>query len=276
MILEQKQFNIQQIAESGQCFRMDPIAEGRYAVVAFGRYLEIQQLEEEKLLLSCGEKEFHDLWKHYFDLEFDYGPLVARLSEGADAFLREAVLFGQGLRILRQEPFEALISFLISQNKNIPAIKRSVQLLCQQYGELSEWASASGRRVSYFTFPTPEVLAAADPEDLRRTGVGYRDVFIIKTAQLIADGTVDLEASKHLPGPEAIARLKSLPGVGDKVANCVSLFGLHHLDGCPVDVWIARAMDEVYSGCFDWTQYTGYCGVVQQYLFYYMRSNYRK
>lgn len=276
MILEQKQFNIRQIAESGQCFRMDPVSEGRYAVVAFGRYLEIEQLQNEKLRLSCDEREFQNLWKHYFDLEFDYGPIVVGLANGPDTFLREAVLYGHGLRILRQDPFEALISFLISQNKNIPAIKRSIQQLCRQYGEPGEWVDSTGRRVTFFTFPTPEALAAADPEDLRRTGVGYRDAYIIKTSQLISDGTIDLEALKRFPGPEAIARLKGLPGVGDKVANCVSLFGLHHLDGCPVDVWIARAMDEVYGGCFDWAQHEGCCGIVQQYMFYYMRSKHGK
>lgn len=276
MILEQKQFNIRQIAESGQCFRMDLVSEARYAVVAFGRYLEIEQLQQEKLRLSCGETEFQTLWKRFFDLEFDYGPIVERLSNGSDEFLREAVSYGSGLRILRQDPFEALISFLISQNKNIPAIKRSIQQICQQYGERIEGTDTSGEKVTFFAFPTPEALAEADPKDIRRAGVGYRDAYIIKTSQLIADGAIDLEALKRLSGMEAIACLKELPGVGDKVANCVALFGLHHLDGCPVDVWIARTVDEVYGGRFDWAQHEGFCGIVQQYMFYYIRSKYGK
>ena len=272
MIIQSNQFDIQQIADSGQCFRMNPIGHGRYALVAYGNYLELTQLDSKTVELSCDADEFDCLWKAYFDLEYDYGALVDRLEQGKDPFLREAARFGHGLRILHQEPFETLVSFLLSQNKNIPAIKATVEQLCQLYGEAKVWTDPkSGRVVSYYAFPKPSSLAMADPQDLRRTGMGYRDAYILKTAQAVVSGELDLNALQSGGPEESKERLKGLYGVGDKVANCVCLFGLHQLNVCPVDVWIDRVLREVYSGAFDWTPYQDVAGIVQQYMFYYIR-----
>ena len=266
-------FDLAQIAASGQCFRMEPVGPV-FCLVARGRYVELAQAGPGRVVFSCDEEEVRTVWADYFDLGFDYGAVVRQLEKGADPFLREAAAFGHGIRILRQEPFETLVSFLISQNKNIPAIKRSIDALCRGFGERSTGFGFDGRPVEFYSFPTPEALAETSLDELRATGVGYRDAYLQSAARAVASGTIDLEALRDLPGPETIRALLAFHGVGEKVAHCVALFAYHHLDSCPVDVWIARVLDQVYGGRFDWSCHGGVCGLVQQYMFYYIRNGY--
>jgi len=238
-----------------------------YYLIAYGRYLRLTQLDENTVMLGCSEEEYHRLWKSYFDLDYDYGRIISEIQSGDDEFLKKAVEYGKGIRILRQEAFEVLISFIISKNKNIPAIKNCIEAICACFGE---------RRMSpdgavYYTFPEPEVLASADKQLLRSLKTGYRDEYIIRASKAVVEGSLDLDRLCYCSYEEAVISLKQVYGIGDKVANCIALFGLHQIDGFPVDVWIKRVIDEIYGGSFPKEKYRGYAGIVQQYMFYYMR-----
>ncbi len=270
MLVHNKNFDIVQIADSGQCFRMNRIYEGnkiKYGLVAYGRYLELTQTGPETVELSCSEEEFHEVWEEYFDLKYDYGRIVAGLLEGEDQFLRKAAGYGKGIRILKQEPFEAAISFIISQNKNIPAIKGCIEGICRRYGEKKQYKDG----IFYDTFPSAQVLSGAGKEELRELKTGYRDEYILSASGLVVQGGLNLEDLKKVSFEEAVKTLKQMHGVGEKVANCISLYGLHHIEGFPVDVWILRVLKEIYNNQFHKEKYQGYAGIVQQYMFYYIR-----
>ena len=270
MIVHKENLDIKQIAESGQCFRMNEIEDNKYSTVAYGRYIELTQIDENTVDFSCTEDEIDEVWKDYFDLSYDYKSIVERLISGEDEFLKKSAEYGKGIRILRQEPFEALISFVISQNKNIPAIKTCIEGICKEYGE--PVITPECVESEYYTFPTPEALANANKDDLRKLKTGYRDEYIIGAAKAVYKGELDLKVLIESPHEVAVELLMELKGVGMKVANCVSLFGLHHIEAFPVDVWIKKILDDVYDGRFDLNLYDGYAGIVQQYMFYYIRS----
>lgn len=262
--------NLKQIADSGQCFRMNEISQGKYSLVALGEYVELFQIDENQIRILGTSQGQRPQWEDYFDLHYDYGALVKELLECEDEFLRKAAAFGSGLRILRQDPFEVLISFIISQNKNIPAIKSAVEKLCEKFGEEKRWSEDP--KLIYHTFPTPESLAAAGKDALRALGLGYRDEYVLKAAQAVAEGRLDLHKLKSMDYEQIIEELMTLRGVGKKVANCVALFAFHQLRSIPVDVWIARILNQVYEGNFSWELYGDRAGIVQQYMFYYMRN----
>lgn len=269
MLIQSENLNLLQIATSGQCFRMNPIEADRFELIAYDKYIEVEQKSDKQVALSCSEEEYHQLWKNYFDLEYDYHTIVQSLLQGEDEFLRKAAAYGRGIRILRQDPFEMVISFIISQNKNIPSIKCCIERICENYGE--EIIGEDGRGLKKYTFPKPEALAAARAEDLRSLKLGYRDEYIIRASQAVAEGKLDLQGLMSCSHEEAVAALKNIHGIGEKVANCISLYGLHHIEAFPIDVWIRRVLEEVYHNQFQVDRYLGYAGIVQQYMFYYMR-----
>ena len=268
MVIKCNNFNLRQIAESGQCFRMNKISKDEYSLIAYGEYLRLKQIDNESIELDCDEKQYNEIWKDYFDMEYDYQSVIDAINDSNDRFLMEAVKYGHGIRILKQDVFEVLISFIISQRKSIPAIKSSIEQICISFGERKE-----SKGTVYYTFPTPEKLADADFDTLRGCGVGYRDEYIVRAAKAVLDGDIQLEELKNRPNRYAIEKLKGLYGVGEKVANCVALFGLHHIDSFPIDVWIERVIDDIYDGYFETEQFNGYAGIVQQYMFYYGRNN---
>ena len=194
----------------------------------------------------------------YFDLDRDYGKIERTIS--ADAYVKEAMLTCRGLRILRQEPFEALISFIISQNNNVPRIKKIIETLCGCFGKpLADGVNA---------FPDAETLAALDEADLAPLHCGYRARYIIEAARKTASGELDLGYAAKCGEDECADILKSVTGVGDKVAACVMLFGLGRLDSFPMDVWMKRVVKVLYGGDPDVRErFGGYAGVAQQYLF---------
>lgn len=265
--------SIQQISESGQCFRLNQIAEERYALVAFGQYLEIEQRGGE-LLLSCTQEEYETLWRQYFDMESDYG-VYRNAVPGEDVYLSRAVAFGSGIRILRQDVWEMLISFIISQQNHIKRIRKCIEMLCQRYGErvTLENAGLAGSNAVYYTFPTVQALAQASEEELRACNLGYRSRYIVGTASSVLNGEVNLDALKSMEYSQAKAELLKLSGVGGKVADCICLFGLHHMDAFPVDTHIRKAVDAHYPAGFPFEKYRGYAGVMQQYIFYYDLKN---
>jgi N-glycosylase/DNA lyase len=271
MIIESKNFNLKQIADSGQCFRMNQISDNTYSLIALDRYIELEQVSEDVINITCNEGDYKQIWKNYFDLDYDYGRIVDKLLEGPDEFLRKAASYGSGIRILRQDPFEMLISFIISQNKNIPSIKACIERICETYGNKME-DDISGK--VYYTFPGPDILAEAKKEDLRRLKLGYRDEYIIAASRAVVLGHIDLGALLLASHQESVNTLKSIRGIGDKVANCISLFGLHHIEAFPIDVWMRRVLEEFYENEFDVDQFQGYAGIVQQYMFYYVRHLY--
>lgn len=266
-------FSIGQICQSGQCFRLKKL-EGaeemqgrkgseRYALTAFGRYLEIEQKQKE-IFFDCTQEEFESLWKSYFDLEEDYGRIIASIDI-QDKYLLRAAAYGSGIRILRQDLWEMIISFIISQQNNIKRIRKCIEALCEKYGE--EKYTEAGTR--YYTFPEPEALAAAELKDLYACNLGYRSKYVKKTAQSIAAGEIDLTAIKEMEYEAAVEELCKLSGVGSKVANCICLFALHKTEAFPVDTHINKVMREQYPGGFPFERYSGYAGTVQQYIFYY-------
>ncbi len=261
--IKNNNFSLAQISESGQCFRMTELGEGRYELIAWGRYLELMQ-EKDAICFDCTEEEFEQIWKEYFDLDTDYGKIIASVDSG-DSYLQKAADYGSGIRILRQDVWEMLISFIISQQNNIKRIRKCIDLLCAKYGE--EKIAYGGR--TYHAFPTPETLAEASLEELYACNLGYRSRYIKQTAQSIAIGEVDLDKIRTMEYPEANEELKKLCGVGAKVADCICLFGLHRLDAFPKDVHIGRVLENCYPKGFPFEKYSGFAGVLQQYIFYY-------
>lgn len=251
-----------QISRSGQCFRMRLIGEDTYALIAFGRYLEVRQ-EGERISFSCTEEEFEKIWRGYFDLDTDYGR-IKQAVDPADAYLQAAVRLGGGIRILQQELWETIITFIISQRNNIPRIKKCVDTLCRTFGE----KDVDFRGEVYDLFPTPEVLAGVSEKALRDCNLGYRAPYIHKTARMVCEGAVDLEQLHTLDHGAAREQLRRLCGVGEKVADCICLFALHHMEAFPVDTHI-QDMLEKYPEGFPFERYEGYAGMIQQYAFYY-------
>lgn len=256
-------FAIHKICNSGQCFRMNPVGDGRYGVVAFGEYLEIGQ-EGDEVSFFCSEEAFEKRWREYFDLDTDYGEIERRVDQ-TDAYLTEAVRCGSGMRILRQELWEVIVSFIISQQNNIPRIKKCVEALCQSFGEKRE----NFRGEEYYTFPEAAALAGRKLEDFSVCSLGYRAKYIRKTAEMIADGTVSLDRIRKMDHEEARTELMRLCGVGIKVAECICLFALHHVDAFPIDTHIRDMLEHHYPAGFPFERYQGIAGILQQYGFYY-------
>ena len=261
--INKNQLDIKKIAESGQCFRIrrsaaDPCV---WEAQALDRFVLLRE-GRDTVGIDCSEAEFALFWREYFDLDYNYDN-VAKAVDPGDFFLTEAAAYSRGLRILRQDPWEMLITFIISQRKNIPAITGCVENISEKFG------TPIGEGL--YAFPTAEQLASAG-DALCGCSLGYRDKYIIKAAEPAADGSIDLEAWKALPDEELTENLLSLYGVGIKVANCVKLFGYHRINAFPIDVWIKRVIDEKYGGSFPLERYDGFAGIIQQYMFYYGRT----
>jgi len=258
-------FNIRKIAESGQCFRLNANQTGGYTLVALGRVLRLSETDDG-CMLDCTQVEFNALWRDYFDLGTDYAAIRAQVDP-KDAFLQRACDYGMGIRMLRQDPWEMLVSFIISQCKNIPAIKYCIEAICSRYGEPIE---SEGER--FYAFPSAERLAALDEAHFLACSLGYRAKYVLSAARMIATGTLDLSAIAAMNDEALYAALLTVSGVGEKVANCVMLFGYHRLDRFPRDVWINRIEAREYGGAFPTGRYPDTAGALQQYIFYYARS----
>ena len=260
-------FNLDRIADSGQCFRWKKDEDGAYRIIHRDHRLRIKALEMNTFSLSCPEEDYRNIWHDYFDFGQDYRSVRERIDSEEDAFLTRACEYGKGIRILRQDPWEMLISFIISQNKNIPAIKKSVELLCEAAGKKRE-----DEQGSYFLFPGPEEILALTDEALSACKLGYRCRYVRAAAMDVAEGRLDLERLRQEPEEATIKALTGVCGVGVKVANCVSLFGLHHVDAFPIDVWIRRILEAEYPNGYPMEKYSPYNGIYQQYMFYYYRN----
>lgn len=241
------------IARSGQLFRWEELPGGAVRFTARDARVTVRPAGEGTFAFSCGEEAFESRWRGYFDLDADYAAIGARIPR-EDAFLTAAYRYGRGLRILRQDAWEALASFVVSQNNNIPRICASVQALSERFGERREDAQGA-----FFAFPTARELARANEDELRACGLGYRAAYIAALARETAEERLDLGA------------LCALSGVGPKVAQCAMLFGFHRLAAFPVDTWIRRTLAARYPDGFPLQRYADCGGVIQQYMFVYER-----
>ena len=291
-------FDLDRIADSGQCFRWkkdDSDDSGAYRIIHKGHCLKIRPLGNAMFRLSCSEDEYREIWHDYFDFGENYRSVRERVSREEDPFLADACEYGKGIRILRQDPWEMLVSFIISQNKNIPAIKKSIELLCETAGKrcentgqereddgqdrkaLGQEQEAEGQEEetvgdSYYQFPSPKQILSLSDEALAACRLGYRCRYVKAAASDVAEGKLDLDSLRDAPEEETIKGLMSVCGVGVKVANCISLFGLHHIDAFPIDVWIRRILDNEYPSGYPKERYSPYNGIYQQYMFYYYRN----
>ena len=259
IIIQCNNLNLDQIAESGQCFRWFKINDNvpRYNIIAFGKVLEIFQINN-CLYFDCSEKDFYNIWLHYFDLDQHYNITI----DSDDKFLIAAYRYGSGIRILKQDLWESIVSFIISQRKSIPAIKTSIERLCKAYGDKIEGTE-------YYAFPTPHQLIYLDQDNC---GLGYRIDYIKALAQRIVTGEISLEQIKDADYETAKKILLSIRGIGEKVSNCILLFGLGYMNACPRDVWINRIIDEEYNGLAPEWMNSEYAGLLQQWVFYYKRA----
>lgn len=258
-------FDLEQTFHCGQCFRWTKQENGAFSGVAFGKYCTISEdLDSGTLVFHhVSPAEFEAVWAPYFDLDTDYGEIRQRLCQ-QDPVLAEAATFAPGIRILRQEPWEALCSFIISQNNNIPRIQGIIARLCEAFGEP---LSAGG-----YAFPSPERMAALSVEDLAPLRCGFRAKYLCSAAELVTNGTVSLERLYTMPLEEARQSLMQIHGVGVKVAECTLLYGFHRMECFPMDVWMKRVMAKLFPGR-DSTFFGLDAGVAQQYLFHYSRQN---
>lgn len=284
MVCAVPDMDLGQIDSSGQCFRMEKREPGLYSIIAGDRYAEIEEIEEAagevgmveekgadgrtfRITFSLGQRssgQEADFWRHYFDLETDYGEIKAQIPE-EDPYLIQAARMGWGIRILRQDLWETIVTFIISQQNNIPRIRRCVRSLCERYGR----EQANFRGESYHAFPGPKELAGAKLEELKACNLGYRARYILESARMAAEGRFSLEELQSMGYEEAKDTLLKLCGVGVKVAECVCLFALHHIDAFPVDTHIAQALAAHYPEGFPFERYTYAGGVLQQYIFFY-------
>jgi len=258
-------FDLKKTFECGQCFRWDMDENNVFTGVALGRVMKLRQ-SDDSIFITCSENDFNKIWKFYFDIERDYKQIRQQLC--IDDFMKRATEYGKGIRILRQEKWEALCSFIVSQNNNIPRIKSIIYSLCKEFGDEIKFDNKN-----YYTFPSVEKVASLNIEMLSPLRCGYRAEYIIRSAKMIADGLVDLEKLAADSPENARTSLKKFHGVGDKVANCVLLFGLHMLDAFPVDVWMKRAVEKHYGSGFDPKIFNPYAGIAQQYIFNYIRNS---
>ena len=256
-------FDIGQIAASGQCFRMDKTDDGKYSVIASDKYVLVSQTGDS-ISFECPKDEFDSFWKHYFDLETDYGRYISAV-DGSDIYLSSAAKFGSGIRILNQDLWEMVVSFIISQQNNIPRIKKCISNICRTYGKTM--TASDGKE--YYSFPAPEALARLEEDALMECNLGYRSKYVVRTARDVASGAFVLEELYDCGYEEARARLLKLYGVGGKVADCICLFALHKIDAFPIDTHIKQVLKEYYPDGFPFERYDGFAGVLQQYIFYY-------
>jgi N-glycosylase/DNA lyase len=252
---------LNEIFESGQCFRWERLEPGCWRGVAFGCALTASQDGDILTLHDTDEREFEALWRGYFDLGRDYGHVKEILA--ADPVMAGAIAFCPGMRVLRQEPWETRVSCILSANNNIARIKGIVERLCGHFGD----QVGDG----LYSFPSADRLAGLEPEELAPLRAGYRAAYLIGAARKVASGALVLPELYALPLEEARARLLTVTGVGPKVAQCVLLYGFARAECVPVDVWIRRALERFYpDGLPDC--HAEFAGLGQQYLFHYIRN----
>lgn len=262
-ITQIKTLDLEQTFDCGQSFRWVKNQDGSFSGVAYSKCVTVKKIGDQLYIDSASKEDFEKIWKNYFDLELDYDKIRSDISK-IHPVLQKASAYAGGIRILQQEPFEALCTFIISQNNNIPRIKGIVQRLCENFGdEIAE---------NTFSFPTAEKLSSLSEEELAPLRAGFRNRYLIDAAKKVASGEVNLELCRTLPYEQARAELMKIVGVGTKVADCALLFGLHRVESFPLDVWMKRAMAQLFPQLTA-NDFGPYAGIAQQYIFHYSRMH---
>lgn len=260
LIIPEDIFSLPQTLDCGQAFRWEQTEEHRWHGVVKGTPLTVYETADGIVFENTDEEKFNTIWKDYFDFDTDYEKIREGFS--SDLYLSRAMDFCGGIRLLKQEPWEALCSFIISQNNNIPRIKGIISRLCEAFGD----NLGNGD----FSFPDAERLANMTPEELAPLRAGFRAKYIVDAARKVASGEVPLYELEKLPLEEGLNSLMKITGVGPKVASCALLYGCGKKDAFPIDVWVKKILQELYPDGFPFED-SPYKGVAQQYLFHYRR-----
>ena len=291
LIEKVKNFKLKHIFECGQIFRFEEISEGNFIVIAFGKLIELKEESNNILIYNSTEEEVRNIWLKYFDLDRDYSKIKEELSK--DNLLRESIEFGYGVRVLNQDPFEMLLSFIISARNNIPSIKKTVNKISTMWGQKIDYKGNI-----YYAFPSIYEIKDATLEEIQETGASFRSKYIIDTIQNVYNSTKErenlkgnednpylkynLDYIKSLNDDECHDALQEFKGVGAKVADCIMLFSMEKTSAFPVDVWVKRAMIHFYGAedsslnkirIFARNKFGKLAGFAQQYFFYYAREN---
>lgn len=282
ILKKQDSFELKDIFECGQCFRWNEQNDGSYTGVIKNAIINVKKENENIIFIGKCDTDIKQLIEYYFDLNTDYEKMKQKLSN-IDEYLKISVEYGKGIRILNQDLWETIISFIISANNNIPRIKGIIERLSQKYGNEIEW---NGQK--YYTFPTPEQLKDVTVEEYRKLGLGFRDIRLYETTKMILNKEVDLEKLRKNPNTQEVREeLLKLSGVGPKVADCILLFSdLKRFDVFPIDVWVRRVMNDLYIKEANEAKvsktkieklaeekFGNLKGLAQQYLFYWRREN---
>ena len=274
-------FELADIFDCGQCFRWNKQNDGSYTGIFKNNVLNVQKQGDTAIFKGMCNGDIKEIIRDYFDLDRNYENIKKELSK-IDENVKTSVEYGKGIRILNQDLWETIISFIISANNNIPRIKGIIERLAKTYGKEIEW---NGEK--YYTFPTAEELKDVSVEDFRKLGTGFRDIRLYETTHMILDGKVNLEQLQNNPNTiEVREQLLNLSGVGPKVADCILLFStLKRFEVFPIDVWVRRVMNELYIKNPDETKvnkkqieklakekFGNLAGIAQQYLFYWKRE----
>lgn len=274
-------FELKDIFECGQCFRFNKQEDESYTGVVGNNVINVKKVDNEIHIKSVGQDNLEELVVNYFDLNRDYEQIKDKLSK-IDENMEKSISYGKGIRILNQDLWETIISFIISANNNIPRIKGIIDRMSERYGKKIMFEGKE-----YYTFPTVDELSKASVEDLRTLGLGFRDVRVYETTKMIKNKEVDLEQLKNEKDFNKVRNtLLTLPGVGPKVADCILLFStLKRWEAFPIDVWVRRVMNELYIKNPDETKvkkeeiekiayekFGNLAGIAQQYLFYWKRE----
>ena len=280
IIENQESFELKDIFECGQCFRWNKNDDGSYTGIVNKGVLNVEKQNEKIIFTGMLDGDIKEVVRFYFDLDRNYEEIKMQLSN-IDKYLKTSVEYGKGIRILNQDLWETIISFIISANNNIPRIKGIIERISKKYGTEIEW---NGEK--YYTFPIPKQLGKATAEDLRSLGTGFRDIRIYETTQKVLSGEFNLKEVQKKDTFSAREELLTLSGVGPKVADCILLFStLKRFDVFPIDVWVRRVMNELYIKNEDETKvskkeiakiaemkFGNLEGLAQQYLFYWKRE----
>ncbi|MCR4655589.1 MAG: DNA-3-methyladenine glycosylase 2 family protein [Lachnospiraceae bacterium] len=279
-------FDLKKIKDSGQCFRVRELSDGSFRFIHKNKVLYIRNTGGASYEVSADKEEWEDIWLPYFDAGRSYEGIRLRI-EPEDRFLKQASEFGKGIRILRQDPWEMLITFIISQRKNIPAISGSVEMIAERFGKKVKpdvCPAAGGEQAEeepffpdkeegqLYLFPTPSELSRATEDDLRLCKLGYRAPYVLDAIRRVNNGELDLCKLNSCNDTELFETLKSVQGVGDKVSNCVCLYAYGRTSSVPIDTWIARIIELEYNGKNPFDKYEDAGGIMQQWAFFYARE----
>lgn len=278
-----KSFEPKHIFECGQCFRWNLELDNSYTGVVGRNVLNVKKEQNDIIIKGIGKDNIKNVCTIYFDLNTNYEKIKEQLSQ-IDGHMKKSIAYGEGIRILNQDIWEALISFIISANNNIPRIKGIIERISQRYGQEMEW---NGKK--YYTFPTPEELSKAQVKDLRELGLGFRDTRVFETTRMVMGHEIDLQELEKTEDVNSLREeLLKFPGVGPKVADCIMLFSMKKYEVFPIDVWVKRVMTELYFCVqpgemkinpnnqkileFAQNKFGNLAGLAQQYLFFWRRE----